>query len=58
MSRTKTVTNAAPILAADPARIQSLVDRRLAMRLGMSLPLAATVAALAGLGPRTERVGR
>lgn len=43
--------------APEPDRtvLQAVVDRRLALRLGLSLPVAAVVAQLAGLGPREAR---
>ena len=56
MSRNRIVTNASAEIASDPARIQRIVDRRLAMRLGMSLSLAAAINALAGRGPRSEGI--
>ena len=56
MSRTRTVTNDSTEIASDPARIQRIVDRRVAMRFGVSLPLAATINALAGRGPRSEGI--
>ena len=37
--------------------LQAVVHRRLAFKLGLTLPVAATVAALAGLGPN-DRGGR
>ncbi|WP_375460587.1 hypothetical protein [uncultured Enterovirga sp.] len=39
---------------ADRDVLQAVVTRRLAMRFGITAPLAATVAALAGLGPNEE----
>ena len=52
-----------PVLATrspdnDPALVQALVNRRIAFRLGVSLPVAAVVASLAGLGPNVGRTGR
>lgn len=39
-------------VAPDPAAIQAGVDHRLAHRFGVSLALAGTFAALAGVGPQ------
>jgi hypothetical protein len=56
----KTKINTRPIIirpsevAPDPASIQAGVDRHLASRLGVSLALAGTFAALAGLGPQVR----
>ena len=36
----------------DLEALRAVVSRRLALRLGLTLPVAAAVASLAGLGPR------
>jgi hypothetical protein len=58
VEKSEIVTNDQARVPPDPVRIQAVVDRRLAMRLGVSLPTAAVIAALAGLGPQAERRGR
>ncbi|TDR93058.1 hypothetical protein [Enterovirga rhinocerotis] len=40
----------------DPDLVQAIVHRRTAMRWGLSLPVAAAVASLTGLGPDAGRV--
>lgn len=55
----KTTANAVtilpPILDPDRTALEAVVARRLALRMGLSLPVAAVTAALAGLGPREAR---
>ena len=48
-------TPSAPPLEQDRAALQAVINRRLALRLGLSLPVAAVVAQLAGLGPQEAR---
>lgn len=54
-SKAKLPAPASQAFALDPGLAQSIVHRRLAMRLGLSLPVAAVVATLAGLGPDAGR---
>lgn len=57
MSR-NTTCRALAVITTEPAPdsivVQAAIDRRLALRLGVSLPVAATLAALAGIGPQTR----
>ena len=42
------------VVAPDPEALQAGVDRRLAHRFGVSVALAGTFAALAGIGPHAR----
>lgn len=57
MTKTKSIICPRPRLDPDPDLVQRLVTRRLALRLGLTLPVAAAVASLAGLGPNSGRRG-
>ena len=50
-----TAPTSTPTAEQDRAALHTVIDRRLALRLGLSLPVAAVVAQLAGLGPREAR---
>ena len=56
-TRTRLPSPASPAFVLDPDTAQNVVHRRLAMRFGLSLPVAAAMAALAGLGPQGGRRG-
>ncbi|MCJ2093955.1 MULTISPECIES: hypothetical protein [unclassified Methylobacterium] len=42
----------------DPAVLQADVEQRLAFRFGVSLPVAAVLSSLAGIGPQTREARR
>ena len=42
----------------DPSHLQAHVARRIASRLGVSMPVAALLAHLAGIGPEAGRAAR
>ena len=52
---TNAVIATPPTAEPDRSALQAVVNRRLALRLGLSLPVAAVVAQLAGLGPKEAR---
>ena len=54
-TKTRLPAPVSPAFALDPGIAETVVHRRLAMRLGLSLPVAAVVATLAGLGPDARR---
>lgn len=55
---TKSLTYRPTEATPDSAVLQSVINRRLALRLTVSLPVAATYAALAGIGPQSREARR
>lgn len=54
----KRANRGSPAPAPDADVLAAIVSRRLAMRFGLTAPIAAAVAALNGLGPQSGRTDR